>query len=55
MSTERKHKPWSELTEDEQFERIARSVASSTALETCESPHEIYRRIMAQRQKEKDS
>lgn len=40
-------KKWSDLTQEEQFERIARTVATSTALETCENPHEIYRQIMA--------
>jgi hypothetical protein len=47
-------KKWSELTPDEQFERIAWSVATSTALETCESPQEIYRRMMVQHQERKE-
>jgi len=46
----KKLQTWGTLTPDEQFERIAWSVATSTALETCESPHEIYRRMMAQHQ-----
>lgn len=46
-------KKWCELTPDEQFERVAWSVATSTALETCESPQEIYRRMMAKRQEER--
>jgi hypothetical protein len=43
-----------ELTPDEQFQRIAWSVAVSTALETCESPQEIYRRMMVQHQERKE-
>jgi hypothetical protein len=35
---------------DERFKRIAWSIATSTASETCESPHEIYRRLMVRHQ-----
>lgn len=49
----KKHQTWESLSPDERFERMAWSVATSTALETCESPHEIYRRMMAQHQERK--
>lgn len=44
---------WLELSEEEQFKRVAWAVATSTALETCESPQEIFMRIMAQHQQTK--
>lgn len=49
------HPKWSELTPDEQYERIAWTVATSTALETCEPPQEIYRRLMIRHQERKES
>lgn len=49
---EKLRKKWGDLTPDERFERMAWSVATSTALETCESPHEIYRRMMARHQEQ---
>jgi hypothetical protein len=49
----KKYQTWESLTPDERFERMAWSVATSTALETCESPHEIYRRMMARHQQSK--
>jgi hypothetical protein len=44
-----------ELDSGEQFKRIAWQIATSTALETCESPQEIYRRLMVRRQEEQNS
>ena len=44
---------WLELSAEEQFKRVAWAIATSTALETCESPQEIFMRIMAQHQQTK--
>jgi hypothetical protein len=49
---EKLRKKWEDLTPDERFERMAWSVATLTAFETCESPHEIYRRMMAWHQEQ---
>jgi len=51
IKTKEERKKWEDLTPDERYERMAWSVAASTALETCESPHEIYRRMMLRHQK----
>lgn len=39
--------------DEEQFSRVAWAIAVSTAQETCESPQEIYRRLMVQHQQNK--
>lgn len=39
-----------ENQDDKQFSQIAWTIAVSTARETCESPQEIYRRLMLKRQ-----
>ena len=42
-----------DVSPDERFKRIAWSIATSTASETCESPHEIYCRLMVRHQARK--
>jgi hypothetical protein len=51
----KKLQTWPELTAKEKFSRIAWAVATSTALESCESPQEIYRRLMVKYQFEEES
>ena len=51
-NTEDKNKS-DDVSPDEKFKRIAWSIATSTASETCESPHEIYYRLMVHNQERK--
>jgi hypothetical protein len=51
-NTEDKNKS-DDVSPDERFKRIAWSIATSTASETCESPHEIYCRLMVRHQERK--
>ena len=51
-NTEDKNKS-DDVSPDEKFKRIAWSIATSTASETCESPHEIYYRLMVRHQERK--
>ena len=44
-----------DVSADEKFKRIAWSIATSTALETCESPYEIYCRLMVRHQERKQA
>lgn len=52
LSKLRKH--WSELSPEARFLRMAKSVATSCAIETGEDPEIIYKRMIARHKEQKE-